>query len=208
MNVRLQYTYSFTAGVWIADAPPVFNPFVLTVDLITASIDMVEQNIAFDRINYYVNEVINNSFFIHQAEIEAIDALQTAGIRVITLPEVPYEQVIGLLLYNKLNAVMEGRICIDEIKISSAYGQNVVYMYSGEEIDNVFDVDGWWFDPEPTWRNKRSTGAKKKIVELPNNTAASWKDLDLHWRTDEAEEEPKQTVGVVMKFKQEAEETE
>jgi len=212
MNVRLEYSYMFTAGVWLKDASPVMNSFSLTLNLVTASTDIIEQNIAFDRMNYFINEVISNSFFINEEEVETINHLQSAGIRAISLPESPYEQVVGLLLYRKLNAIMEGRIFVTDLKISSTYGQNVLYLYSGEEVDDIFDSSGWWEDPDPSWKDRQPPTRKNKIVELSNVSSTTWRDVGLQWEDEPASAEDKEkagverpTVGVVMKFNQDPE---
>jgi len=197
MNVRLQHSYNFLAGVYDEHEGVIFNEFDLTLYLITNSGDPIEQNIAFDRMTHYIEHVVTNGIFI-QSTSEAIPVLHKAGFRVITLPEVPYDQIIGLALYSKLSAIMEERIFITDAEITSRNGKGIVYLHAAEESIGPFEMPGWWNDPALTYYDKKLPLGDKKVVSLTNNKK-TWREYNLDWEaaTDPADAE---SNVVVVKF--------
>lgn len=196
MNVRLQHSFNFLAGVHHGTDGVVFNEFDFTVFLITNTTDSVEQNIAFDRITHYIENVVSNGIFIQSTSPE-ITVLHNAGFKVITLPEVPYDQIIGLALYSKLSAIMEERIFITDVEISSRNGRGITYLHAAEESLGPFELPGWWNDPGLTYFDKKIPVADNKVVKLVKKTE-SWRDYNLDWEaaTDSAIDDG----AVVIKF--------
>jgi hypothetical protein len=108
---------------------------------------------------------------------ELVKPLSASGIRVLELPEEPVDQLVGMMLLNKLNAIMQDRIIVTDIALSSSEGDNTRYLHSIDENLGPFADEGWWNDPRPIWStNKR---VSSKIVSL--DRTLDWKDLDLDW---------------------------
>lgn len=176
MNVRLEYPMSFYAGLYFRDQY-FFNKFNVTLELLTGSEDAEEQNIALDRIKYMVKEQFEHSIFVHQKDKALIKKLEAAGMPVIPLPEEPVDQIIGMALYYKLNAIVEDRMLIHQTRISSEIGEHMVYLHCEDEIAGPFVDNGWWTSADPHFDKVKQSGSK--VVELPKNL--TWEDLGLGW---------------------------
>ena len=102
------------------------------------------------------------------------------------MPTDPVDQLVGIMLYYKLNAVMEGRITIAETEISSAMGDAMIYLHNEIESPEIENQPAWWTLPglEQCHSDLLDTD---KVVEMPN--AQAWRELDLSWPvgTDDAE---------------------
>ena len=178
MNVRLEYPMSFYASIHYK-GQYFANKFNIVLQLLTGSEDVEEQNIALDRIKYLVKEVVEHSIFVHQREKALIKKLESAGMQVITLPEDPVDQIIGMALFYKLNAVVEDRMAVLQTRISSEVGENMTYLHCEDEPAGPFEDKGWWDFSDPHFGKFKNLG---KVVELTKHV--NWDDLGMGWFDD------------------------
>lgn len=137
-----------------------------------------DQQIAMDRIKYFLGGCIANCIFINESEKKAIEKFTAAGIKVCPLPEDPYDQIISLLLILKLNAITEGRLCVTDITLFSDLSDGVMFDYAHEEaLANPFDKNGWWNDSSTSTSNK--INKKEKVVKITKNS--DWFAQELAW---------------------------
>jgi len=196
MNVRLQYSMPFTAGVYWEDRM-IMNNYVARAYMVTNCSDNVSQNTAFERMKYFVYNELNSTIFVNQAHQDICQQFVSAGFKITTLPAEPVDQLIGIMLYCKLNAVMEDHMIINEMEISSDLGENMVYLHAADESLGPFEVAGWWHDANVTHCDLGLFDSDK-IVAIQR--AASWRDLDLAWPDSEIVKETDNTV-VFAEFK-------
>ena len=104
--------------------------------------------------------------------------LHVLGINVVPLPQEPVDQIVGMMLYYKLNAIMEDRILLEETEINSVLGENIVYLHSENEITDVGDIPDWWTTAD-TVHSDYVAVSTDKIVSMTTNTV--WRELDLLW---------------------------
>ena len=178
MNVRLRYATKFTAGIFFADQLHM-NNYQINLNMITASEEADDHNVALDRIKYFIGNQLKNTIFINSANSEQCQALANAGLKITTLPEEPIDQVIGIMLYCKLNAILEDRLIVVEVEVSSELGDNIVYFHDEEEAQGPFEIMGWWKESDAVHCDFKLFD-NEKIVALHHNGAA-WRDLGLHW---------------------------
>jgi hypothetical protein len=180
MTARIQRDFQFIAGVHV-DNQLYLNSYDVEVDFIVESDSIVEQNIALDRVKYFFFEKLDNALFIHQSDNETIEKFIDTGIKILLLPEEPYDQIIGVLLLTKLNAITENRLVVTDLVISSRLSDGVSYLHSVEENEGPFTAKGWWSDSGPNTTTKTLKGKPKKVVKL-SKTDSSWDDISLGWQ--------------------------
>lgn len=196
MNVRLEYDMQWRAAIWFENSLQL-NNYNVELSIITNTSNSDDHIVSLNRLNHFVYHEMGNTVYIHQDNIAQITALTAAGIKVTTLPEQPIDQIIGLALYCKLNAILEDRMFITGVTIQSDLGDNVRYLHSDRESVGPLSQEGWWQDPGPRHSDFRSLANKKHVVKL--NRAVSWQNLDLEWDSDETAEPTGNTV-VFAKF--------
>jgi hypothetical protein len=192
MNVRLEYTAQFTAGVHYSEQL-IMNVYRLTVYMVTNVREAELTNIAFERLKYFINEVLNSSIFINGDEQEACRLYTEAGIKIITLPNEPVDQIIGVMLFHKLNAIMEGRIGVLETELSSHLGDNMVYLHSENESTEDIKIPKWWNSPDPTHFDLELQDGDQVYKLSPGNHFL-WTDIGLSWPN----QEPIETGNIVF----------
>jgi hypothetical protein len=179
MNVRLEYTFHFTAGVhW--GGKLIMNGYRLGVYMVTNTADSESTTIAFERLKHFINEQIESSVFINSEEQEACRLYTAAGIKITTLPREPVDQIVGVMLFHKLNAIMEGRIAVVETELSSLLGDNMVYLHSENETAEDITIPVWWNTPDLTHFDLEFKDGNQVFTLHPGNYSA-WADLELDW---------------------------
>ena len=201
MNVRLKYDFPFTAGIY-HNGNFYMNNYTLRVLMATVSEDPDDQATAFERLKYFIYSCMESTIFIDAAETEQCDRYVQAGLRITTMPGAPVDQLIGIMLYHKLNAVMENRMIVFETEISSAAGEYMIYLHSEDENVVGFVQPEWWTTPDLIHSDIVPVESEK-IVSMPSGT--SWRDLEMAWAdvpTDDPVDNETGNIVVFADFKQ------
>lgn len=196
MNVRLEYTMGFTAGIYW-EGRMVMNNYVARFYMLTNCDEPANQNIAFERLKHFVFNELNSTIFVSREHEQVCQQYVNAGLKITTLPAEPVDQILGIMLYCKLNAVMEDRIIVNEVELSSSLGENMVYLHAGDENLGPFQSTGWWHDSDPIHCDITLVDSDKVVAM---HRAGVWRELDLAW--DDAESEtPVDNTVVFAEFK-------
>jgi hypothetical protein len=197
MNVRLKFNLSFCAGIWF-DNSLQMNNYVVELYLVTNTSNNEDHNVCLERIKYFLYKELESTVFIQQDDIVQIQALAAAGIKVTTLPEEPVDQIVGLVLYSKINTILENRMIVTALNLESELGDNVQYLHNSQEVENIVPDTGWWKDSGPGHSDIRHSPGKKKVVKI--NRTNAWKELDLAWAEDSTDQETNSNTVLFANF--------
>lgn len=179
MTARIHRNFEFFAGVYFSGDYYVNSyTFDCTFNVETDSIS--EQNTALERIKYYIADCLEHSVMILDAEEQMIDKFMSTGMSVCTLPEEPYDQVVGIMLLMKLNAITEGRLVATDISIESRMSDGVSCLHSLEESVGPFAKKGWWNDPTMKISDIKLKSKIKNVVSIAK-PKGDWADVHLGW---------------------------
>jgi hypothetical protein len=103
------------------------------------------------------------------------------------------------MLYSKINAVMDGRILLRSVMLSSTAGDDVIYEHDLSESTAPFDEPGWWTQPTPTCESETKHNAETNLFVL--STTNPWRDLGLEWISDTDSEVDNGNVLVFTEFR-------
>jgi hypothetical protein len=191
MNVRLQFNTDFRAASWFGDEL-IINSFSVSLQMLTQSKDPNDHPICMGRIRAVLDQ-LEHSVFIDQSNTDKIKELTACGIRVVTFPKDPTDQIVGIVLFEKLNAVLENRMCVTNFDICSELGDNIWFMHNDNERVYAIPRAGWWTDPAPGCVSNPLPNHEKKVVKLKRQL--TWKTLDLEWQP----QDPTETVIINIK---------
>lgn len=180
MNTRIERDFVFQAAVHF-EGKFLLNIYDLSVSMLVETESIREQNIAMERVKYFLHECLENSVFVNEAEKNIIDLYTQAGMKVCTLPEEPYDQIISMIILLKLNSIMEDRMKITDIVLGSKLSDGVRFNTVIEMAENVFSGNHWWQDSSTCIKDGDKNNYKKgKIVKLFD--ANEWANAGLNWK--------------------------
>lgn len=177
MNVRLRKRFDWCSGM-VYQGKFFANVYTAKLSMSTVTHNHQEQNVAYDRMKFWMLDVVTNAILIHDQD-PTVPQWQATGARVLCLPEPPVDQIAGMMLYIKLNAIMEHRIQIHDIEIASAEGDDMVYQHCELEAVGALALPGWWQDPRPTWTSDAVKKTRNKVVTL--DRVPEWADHGMTW---------------------------
>jgi len=191
MNVRLQYDLDFLAGIYY-DEHLQLNSYSISMSLLTKTADAASTNTAMNRLKAFMHGELANTVFINQAARERAEMLNIMGVNVTTLPEEPVDQIIGMMLYYKLNAIMEGRMTVTRLDLSSVLGDSVWYQHDEEEDSpGPFKAEGWWHEPTVQHNTIEADDLADNVLKVVPN---AWMEYGLTW----IEDTPEPTANTVV----------
>jgi hypothetical protein len=173
------------------------NNYSVRLWLLTNSHTATDHNTAFERIKYFVFNELDSTVFINSEHAEMCQRLSAAGFNITTLPGEPVDQLIGIVLHSKLNAITEDRMIVVETEIGSAMGENVIYLHSDEENSEDLVKPTWCISTDLTHCDTISVDGEKVVTIAPS---ISWRELDLAW-SNESEVTSNDNTVVFADFK-------
>jgi hypothetical protein len=182
MNVRIEKDFIFDAAMHFENNF-LINNYYLNLSMTVLTDSTYEQNIAIERINYFLNNCIENSIFVSSAESKNIEYYEKAGLTVLKLPEEPYDQIIACVLMLKLNSIMEEKIHVDKIVFGSKLTAGIKFNIEYDETEEFAEINDWWNDPSTSTENNQNR-KKDKVVKLFEKD--DWKELGLLWKEKKA----------------------
>lgn len=184
MNARISRNFVFQAAIHHDDTF-IMNFYSITLYMDVLDDDVYDQNVALDRIKFIFEKSFENCVFIESAEKIAIENYLKAGIRVSTLPEEPYDQVIAALIMNKINCVTENKLFVTQIKLHSTCSDDVEFYISHDENMEFLQKKNTWWNSSDTnisdWFQK--VNKKDKVVQIKKGSV-EWGDIGLLWKKD------------------------
>lgn len=182
MSARVTKDFVFQSGLYY-EKVFLINTYHIRLYMDVKIEDIAIQNIALDRIKHLFSNQLDNCIFVHETNKTVIENYNKAGLKVCTLPEEPYDQIISLVLLKKINSITDNKLFVNQIKISSMISDDVSFYVSHEDYVEFWDRPiAWWTNPSPCitdWTKKLNK--KDKIVELKKDSS-DWVDLGLSWK--------------------------
>lgn len=179
MNTRIEKDFLFQTGLHF-DGKFHINVYEVSLSMLVETNSNWEQNVAMDRITYFLREVIQNSVLVNFTDHEAIQKYKAAGMHVCEIPEDPFDQIFGMTLLLKLNSIMENRLKITDMVLGSSLSDGVRYTIVNEAAENLLSGDFWWSKPCPGTCNQVASLDGDNIVRLFDDS--DWVSLGLTWK--------------------------
>jgi predicted Fe-Mo cluster-binding NifX family protein len=183
---------NWRAAIWFEDRLQI-NDYSAELSIHTNTSNHEDHVTCMARLNHFVYHELTNTVFIKQTNQEQLRALAAAGIKMTTMPEEPIDQIIGIALYCKLNAILEEKMIVTNVTIQSLLGDNVRYLHSSQESLGPCADPGWWTDCGPVHSNFKPATGGKRVVKI--NRTPTWRDMDLGWS---GTEQPKNETNTVV----------
>ena len=180
MNTRIETDFNFLAALHFKDSFYV-NSYDLTLSMLVETDSIHEQNVAMDRMHHFLKNIVQNSILLHSNLSKDTTKYHNAGLRICHLPEDPYDQIVGMVLLLKLNAIMENRLKITDMVIGSSMSEGVRFSVVSESAENVFNGNHWWNSPCMSINDiDEGNIDRNKVIKLFHND--EWVNLGLTFK--------------------------
>lgn len=185
--IRLQKSIAWRSAITYNGGHAI-NQYQATLDLLdsqTGQENEVQQAVAYERLKWWIDNVLDHSVMISEHD-DMVPAYLATRQRVLIMPEHPVDHLIAMVLYLKFNAIMEGRMVVDEIRLSSDWGDHMVYLHSNERDGSIADDRGWWVESGPQWHSLADPLPQGKVVELSRKMG--WEEIGLGWEQHDGQD--------------------
>lgn len=155
------------------------------------------QNMAFERIKVMLEAIFAGSMIISMHNPLLQHFAKKTKQRIITLPSEPLDIIVAATVYQKLNAICEGNLSVQKVKISSSQADNIWVHFDTDfadtfqslecELYKATDTTPWWERADPTTGDWFEIGKKDVKFHLQK---ASW-DRTLQWENASEEDKNK-----------------
>lgn len=186
MNINLQYGAEFLGAIWY-DNKLQLNSYSISLQLLTNSESSATTNVAIERIKAFILLELANVVFVNKNDDGVADLLRSFGINVCELPEEPIDQIVGIMLYCKLNAITEQQLLITKLDISSVLGDGIWYQHDASDSLGPFAQAGWW-NRSNCYTTDLETDVANNVVKVESN---SWSQYGLEWPEIKTDREAK-----------------
>jgi len=183
MNVKIQYDTEFMAGVYAHDTL-YLNSYSISLSLLTKTLDSESTNIAIERVKCFMHHVLADTVFFGPNDHEKAEMYQLMGTNVTTLPEEPVDQIVGIMLYCKLNAIMQDRMCVTGLSISSVIGDAMCFLFDEDDSLGPLAKEGWWHDPSVQHNTIESETVPENVVKV---IPSVWHEYGFVWPEEKSE---------------------
>lgn len=194
MNIKIARGFQFSCMVLgEASEQAQINTYTLALDMTVLSHTSAHYNIAYDRIKFWIMDIMQDSVLISQNHTQ-LSQWQSTGNRCIVFPQDPVDQIVGAMMFTKLNSITEQNLEINGLSISSAFDDDICYLFEAGEVYDIPDMPAWWTDGRPMFTaiDTHRTGTKK-VINL--SRARDWKTHGLDWDAQE-----KSSSAIVTSF--------
>lgn len=175
----LTWNIDFISNI-VVDKDIIPNKYDVTVELLTNTSDAFQQNVAFDRMKVFCNNVLHSSVLVSIDNPLIQTLLDDFDTNIIIFPDDPYDQILSITLFSKLSAIMEGRMIINNLSLSSYQGSNLKYTFNLDEYEYppVLNI-GMLAGELPWW--KRSDMSAMDIITKDDSGEYKLEKQDLNW---------------------------
>jgi hypothetical protein len=183
MNIDLEKTFNFTSILVNADQDPFFNTYEARICMRTESENAQDYNIAYKRMKFWFYDIMDQCVLIEHND-PRVKIWQDTALKCLSFPTQPVDQVVGMMLMSKIKSIVEDRVSIQRISVSSPADDFIYYHCDGDDELHWFEEPGWWKNSGPMYNN--DSGQKRrtdKVISLSRTT--EWKQYDLEWYSEQ-----------------------
>ena len=184
----ISVTNKFAATVYVNDM--LFpNFWDITINMIpNPAIGASDSDMAMDRIQYYIENMIDNSLLLGPAGAKLFDKnpMEIEGACNL-LPGDPLDYLFTVCLYTKFSSIVEKMLFIDSVVLESYQSNGLRHTYNSEDekitplhkiIDKEFlEYCDYWYGPDP--------GVFKLDADGLQLIKQTWSDFDLLFETSD-----------------------
>ena len=201
-------SHSFTwntkfKSIIIVDNELFQNEYNVKLFITPHTADLTEQTQYFDRLKNLFELVFNNTITTWREEKLYSILKKNSNNRFIELPKPPYDQIMAAVCFCKTNSILESKITVNKLELSSWQGDGITYSVDkdGKEL-LLLDVEDWFSDTyknfDPWWLRSDTATYDKELDKGIYTGHFSWNN-----RSPKAENKKHDENAKIFEFRPE-----
>ena len=141
-------------SIIIVDSELFQNEYKIKLHITPYTADLKEQTKYFERLKNLFDQIFSNTITTWRNEPLYITLKKSSTNRFIELPKPPYDQIMAAVCFCKANAVLDSKIIINNLELSSWQGDGITYAVDKDSKELLLlDTPDWFtnkykqFDP-------------------------------------------------------------
>lgn len=132
-------------SILIVDNELFHNTYDVKLGIEPITKDLAEQSDYFERLKSLYTHIFANTVVTYREE-SLYRMLETSTTnRFIELPRPPYDQVMSAVCFTKSNAILDGKIVVKSVELSSYQGDGISYTVEQDSPElELLKVDNWF----------------------------------------------------------------
>ena len=166
-------------SIIIVDGELFGNEYNLNISLTPHTANLKEQTEYFDRLKNLFEMVFANTITTWRDEKLYHTLKKSSNNRFVELPKPPYDQIMAAVCFCKANAILDSKITINFIELSSWQGDGITYTVDKDSKELILlDAPDWFSDKytkfDPWWLRADTATYDEELPEGIYTGHFSW----------------------------------
>ncbi len=145
-------------SIIIVDGELFSNEYKINISLTPYTADLKEQTQYFERLKNLFEQVFANTITTWRDEPIYPIIKESSNNRFIELPKPPYDQIMAAVCFCKANSILESKMVINYIELSSWQGDGITYTVDKDSKELIL-LD------RPDWFSEKKQSVRPMVVE-------------------------------------------
>lgn len=176
MNVNLNWSATVHTTVLVQDSI-LPNLYELGFDLVTNTNDGEDQFLYFNRMRWFIEARFNLST-IAQYSNPHFKTMCDLDQTIFQIDDIPSELLIAGILMRKVQAILDNKLILNRLTLSSSLGEYVKYSVMHDEIVDGVQHQSWVKEPNLVWWEKGDTSINNFDTPI-----LTWDEIKLGKKT-------------------------
>lgn len=155
------------------------NNYNVEISFIPKTQETTKQNLGFEKIKYLIERLCENSVIFSPTD-KTKDIWYNMPVNKILLPGSPYDQLLSVVLFQKIENIAGKYFHFGNITVDSKLGDSIKYTIDGNSYENKhLQVSNWMDSDINPWWNRDDTATFDQRIDANKiwTGSVTWKDL-------------------------------
>ena len=183
MSKRITWDTRFKSII-VVDSELFSNEYKCKITITPHSQSLKEQSAYFERLKNLFDLVLGNTIIVWRDDPLFSVLKKNTNNRFIELPKPPYDQIMAAVCFCKANAVLDSKITVNNLELSSWQGDGITYSVDKDSDELVLlDTVDWFSDKyknfHPWWLRADTATYDKELDKGIYTGHFSWQNKDI-----------------------------
>lgn len=183
-------------SIIVVDSEMFVNTYDVKLHIQPVTGNLQEQSYYFERLKILFSHVFGNTIILDTNEPLYRILKTSTSNRFVQLPKPPFDQIMSGVCFTKSNSVLDGKIFVNQLDLSSYQGDGITYSVAKDspELD-LLDVDNWFSENynnfDPWWLRGDTATYDEELKKGIYTGHFNWTGNDNEKQVDDKEKHAK-----------------